>query len=78
MDKQNPKVDYLEGTHFHRAKKASIRYGNVPKPYYGCYFRSARSNRFTQNTKEWHNALKITPQISEGRTTRNPEKNTNK
>jgi len=45
MDKQNPKVDYLEGTHFHRAKKASIRYGNVPKPYYGRYFRSAHSNR---------------------------------
>jgi len=61
MDKQNPKVDYLEGTHFHRAKKASIRYGNVPKPYYGCYFRSARSNRFTKNTKERYNTLKIAP-----------------
>lgn len=61
MDKQNQKVDYLEGTHFHRAKKASIRYGNVPKPYYGRYFRSARSNRFTKNAKERYNAPKITP-----------------
>ncbi|MBC8236118.1 hypothetical protein H8E77_41760 [bacterium] len=61
MDKQNPKFDYLEGTHFHRAKKASIRYGNVPKPYYGCYFRSARSNRFTKNTQERYDALKIAP-----------------
>jgi hypothetical protein len=74
MDKHNQKVDYLEGTHFHRAKKASIRYGNVPKPYYGRYFRSARSNRFTQNTKEWYNTLKIIPPISEGRTTEKPEK----
>ena len=62
MDKQNQKVDYLEGTHFHRAKKASIRYGNSPRPYYGRYFRRARSNRFIKNTKERYNAQKIVPQ----------------
>jgi len=78
MDKQNPKVDYLEGTHFHRAKKASVRYGSVPKPYYGRYFRSTCSNRFTKNMKERYNALKIAPLTSEGRTTGNPEKKTNK
>jgi len=74
MDKQNQKVDYLEGTHFHRAKKASIRYGNVPKPYYGRYFRSASSNRFIKNTREQYNTLKIALPILEGRTTEKPEK----
>jgi hypothetical protein len=70
MDKHNQKVDYLEGTYFHQAKKASIRYGNVPKPYYGRYFRSTRSNRFIKNTRERYNTIKIALPISESRTTK--------